>query len=67
MIKMEFAWLSFFCFIFSFITGCREKHGGGNRATAYFYLGKPSDELPALQNATIRTCNLRTIPLVKTK
>jgi hypothetical protein len=28
-------------------------------ATAYFYLDKPADELPALQNASLRNCNLR--------
>ena len=36
-------------------------------AASYFYLDKPADELPALQNAAIRTCNLRTSQGVNTK
>lgn len=36
-------------------------------ATAYFYMDKPSDDLPALQNVAIRSCNLRTVQIPKTK
>ncbi len=36
-------------------------------ATAYFYLDKPEDELPALQNVNIRTYNLRRGESPKTK
>jgi hypothetical protein len=36
-------------------------------ATAYFYTDKPSDDLPALQNTAMRTCNLRVVQPPKTK